>query len=833
MSKILKSSNPYAYFNGTSSYIQYADNDIFSFTDGVNDLPFEVEFDVYLTTVGVIKVIISKGQSILQPEWLVYASATNTIGFQLNSQITNGIYISVITTSTLTLNTSYKIKVTYDGSKLNSGMKIYVNNVIQATTNSNAGTYLGMLNGTAPMSIGRWSSSGASIFYFKGYLRNVKIKKNNQRIFFTTLQDTTAVSKDVIGGLVHNAGTLPTVVNLSENVLKAENRWAKTIIGSSMIFLSGSFAWITKGTYYIEYDIIINNFSPSDGYPLGNCSIVSTQKGFSFVVVATGQTLRIYFPTGAGFAFTNNGVALQPNTPYRITVQGNGTQYRYRQLNLSTNAYVYDSGWQSATYVESTTVSWEYLYFPYVSYSRDWYLRNLKICDDSEGKNMVLFCPMQDPTNVGIDVVGGLQGTAHNAANPLPVVVNKLERERWLQLSKPLANYCRFGDTSTLGWMNTGIFNMQFDFKWTDVGATGDRPIVTGADATQRGFFFYYISLRPYLYWCNGSGSYGITLFPTALTIGTSYHFTVIGDGSTLQIIVWNNDTNTLHYNSGAASCTYIPNATTSRNLYFNYAGYYSNLAIKNFIIYTDSAGTIPFISIPFQNPENPVEYYYQSGLYTSNVKAFLTNSNENVLKSREMWRYYNGTTDFNAYGSTSTFGWMNSGVFRIEFELIPMSTTVGDTVYLSTYYTPGDRGFKITPWGTNNLRFIWGIDSTSILISNDRVVGKRYKIQIWADGSKVYYRTLNDNVVNKEDLVGTAVTFVPNATTRFLLCLASINRSTSGTYNQNCYMRNLKIYDANNNLFFFVNLQDATQNGDIVGQTLFATGVSTLVDLG
>ena len=48
MTKLLKHDDTWAKFDGSSSYIQYADNDVFSFTDGVNDMPFEIEFDLYL-----------------------------------------------------------------------------------------------------------------------------------------------------------------------------------------------------------------------------------------------------------------------------------------------------------------------------------------------------------------------------------------------------------------------------------------------------------------------------------------------------------------------------------------------------------------------------------------------------------------------------------------------------------------------------------------------------------------------------------------------------------------------------------------------------------------
>jgi len=221
MSKLLKSRNQYSQFNGVSSYISYADADIFSFTDGINDLPFVIEFDLKRISIisGGNNRIIFKGASTV--EWLIdFNVNTNTLRFFcLNSNAASYILASYTTT----LNTLYHLKFTYDGSKTANGLKIYNNNVLLATTNSMTGTYTGMTNTTNGLFIS-YPSAG---YYFNGYLRNLKITKNNTLVFQASLQDTNNISKDIIGGLTASTITDMSVVDINETkilILKVGHR---------------------------------------------------------------------------------------------------------------------------------------------------------------------------------------------------------------------------------------------------------------------------------------------------------------------------------------------------------------------------------------------------------------------------------------------------------------------------------------------------------------------------------------------------------------------------------------------------------------------------------
>jgi hypothetical protein len=158
----------------------------------------------------------------------------------------------------------------------------------------------------------------------------------------------------------------------------------------------------------------------------------------------------------------------------------------------------------------------------------------------------------------------------------------------------------------------------------------------------------------------------------------------------------------------------------------------------------------------------------------------------------------------------------MNSGIFRIELDVVVLSDLVGEKYILANYYTPGDKGFKISPYGTV-LRIAWGITSTNIMISTDREIGAAYKLIIRGDGNKIYYTTYKNGTLNlTNEPTGETVAFVPFATTRFSLCVASLNNSASGTYNYNCKVKNLKFYQSTDTSCPFMSLP-LTDGGNIM----------------
>jgi len=68
----------------------------------------------------------------------------------------------------ISIDTWYNLKVTWDGTTSSTGIKIYLDDVEQTTTNSSSGTFTGMNNGIAPLYIGKYGQ------YMDGVLKEVK-----------------------------------------------------------------------------------------------------------------------------------------------------------------------------------------------------------------------------------------------------------------------------------------------------------------------------------------------------------------------------------------------------------------------------------------------------------------------------------------------------------------------------------------------------------------------------------------------------------------------------------------------------------------------------------
>jgi hypothetical protein len=145
----------------------YSDSDNFSFTDGVNDLPFTFSFWVYPTSISLSgNWIINKRQTTTQAEYQVVINSgvdAGKISITISNPNINANSMGVLTNNAISLNQWTHIVCTYNGSKKQSGLKIYINGSLQATTNYNTGTYTGMVNGTANLGFcnGIWAPASS------------------------------------------------------------------------------------------------------------------------------------------------------------------------------------------------------------------------------------------------------------------------------------------------------------------------------------------------------------------------------------------------------------------------------------------------------------------------------------------------------------------------------------------------------------------------------------------------------------------------------------------------------------------------------------------------
>jgi len=174
-------------FNGSTSVVGLGDNDLFSFTSGGGvDLPFSISgwfrLNTYGTGASSYSTLICKSQyngSIWVREWAF--THPNSLGFSLiifNPDSSGTNYIGKSIGSPLVLNTWYHLSSTYDGSKTNNGIRLYINGVLQSTTNSNSGTYTGMGNTSSTVEFGRQYSLGGDNGYLNGNISSVQIYRN-------------------------------------------------------------------------------------------------------------------------------------------------------------------------------------------------------------------------------------------------------------------------------------------------------------------------------------------------------------------------------------------------------------------------------------------------------------------------------------------------------------------------------------------------------------------------------------------------------------------------------------------------------------------------------
>lgn len=163
-----------ASFNGSSSFVNYTDNSLFSFTDGVNDVPFSIEIWVNFSNNSVSQVLLNKQNNTNQREYIIAWNGTNLtcILIKQNDAATN---IRANYLWTPTINTWYQLVFTYDGSKSQNGIKIYVNGSLVTTTNIINGGYAGMTNGTSSLGLGKNQLTNTE--FFNGKMDNVRMWK--------------------------------------------------------------------------------------------------------------------------------------------------------------------------------------------------------------------------------------------------------------------------------------------------------------------------------------------------------------------------------------------------------------------------------------------------------------------------------------------------------------------------------------------------------------------------------------------------------------------------------------------------------------------------------
>jgi hypothetical protein len=148
-------------FSGVSDdHVSISDNNAFSFTNGSGtDRPYSLSAWAYIDDISLGGGLISKVTDISDFEWVFSIDPTGPYLGIGNVQSTGG---TIGRTAPLTIGSHQgkwiHVAATYSGSETSAGMKLYINGVQSDTANSNAGTYTGMANGTAPVTIAKYLS---------------------------------------------------------------------------------------------------------------------------------------------------------------------------------------------------------------------------------------------------------------------------------------------------------------------------------------------------------------------------------------------------------------------------------------------------------------------------------------------------------------------------------------------------------------------------------------------------------------------------------------------------------------------------------------------------
>ncbi len=153
------------FISNTNSRITIADNNAFSFTDGTVDSPFSIKANIRSIYSSLIQPIFSKwnGTNNNTSEYLFYLRApTGRLALLLLNKNAGGGFIALETTVSVTNGLLNNVIVTYDGSGVFSGVKMYINGVLQTLNNFSSGSYVGMGNTTITPIIGNRSGGNSS-----------------------------------------------------------------------------------------------------------------------------------------------------------------------------------------------------------------------------------------------------------------------------------------------------------------------------------------------------------------------------------------------------------------------------------------------------------------------------------------------------------------------------------------------------------------------------------------------------------------------------------------------------------------------------------------------
>lgn len=171
-------SSEYAEFDGTdNANLQYADNSVFDFSNGSNDLEFtislKIKFDVITGSTNYL-FLNKHGASGTNRTWGIRMSA-GLLRVLLYSELNSSNIIYYESDIQPVSGVEYKIDVLYDGA---GNLKLYINGNLSGVQGSVGATFVKLGQSTNTVTAGRLLSS--SSFNFDGYIKDLKVFKGVQ-----------------------------------------------------------------------------------------------------------------------------------------------------------------------------------------------------------------------------------------------------------------------------------------------------------------------------------------------------------------------------------------------------------------------------------------------------------------------------------------------------------------------------------------------------------------------------------------------------------------------------------------------------------------------------
>ena len=164
-----KKGNPLSaidYISGADK-VDIGDDDLLSFGNGVDDSPFSIS--IWINVDDGIGAIIAKSRAVRDGEYYMFISSSQIFCRCVDESASS--FIGK-TTPVITLSTWIHVVWTYDGSGLESGMKIYLDSV-QSDLTGSSGAYTAMENTTDALFLGE--REGGSNLNFDGKQDNIRI----------------------------------------------------------------------------------------------------------------------------------------------------------------------------------------------------------------------------------------------------------------------------------------------------------------------------------------------------------------------------------------------------------------------------------------------------------------------------------------------------------------------------------------------------------------------------------------------------------------------------------------------------------------------------------